>query len=304
MTDDSILEVNEILKKFTNLPKDVILADWLQSVSENLNPVTKFQREILTKINDQMKKNVIRSRIPSIEIAENRDLHKSLPKLKKLRDLSFGLTAEVQIIQRWIEVCEKFSLIEEIRSRKTIFNRKELAEAILNNTNPISVIENLRSDIPEFLSLAKVLEIDVNIVLSSLSEEILKNPRNLESALECFAEGSKNLSIFADCLADKIEQCSHCSMSYDIFFIIKKLFPESLNRISQASKIEFIGQFWSEIENTPISDETTLNYLFQKIKQLKNFSQNIKFPAGSQKRFEKVESILEFIRSLDFNLFS
>ena len=286
------------------MPKDVILADWLQRVSENLNPVTKFQREILSKINDQMKKNVIRSRIPSIEIVENRDLHKFLPQLKKLHDLSFGLTAEVKIIQRWIEVCEKFSLIEEIRTRKTIFNRKELAEAILNNTNPISVIENLRSDIPEFLSLAKVLEIDVRIVLSSLSEEILKNPRNLESALECFAEGSKNLSIFADCLADKIEHCSQFSVSYDIFFIIKKLFPESLNRISQATKIEFLGRFWSEIDNTPISDETTLNNLFQKIKQLKSFGQNTKFQPESQRRFEKVENILEFIKSLDFNLFS
>ena len=286
------------------MPKDVILADWLQRVSENLNPVTKFQREILSKINDQMKKNVIRSRIPSIEIVENRDLLKFLPQLKKLHDLSFGLTAEVKIIQRWIEVCEKFSRIEEIRTRKTVFNRKELAEAILENTNSISVIENLRSDIPEFLSLAKVLEIDVKIVLSSLSEEILKNPRNLESALECFAEGSKNLSIFADCLADKIEQCSQLSMSYDIFFIIGKLFPESLNRISQASKIEFLGRFWSEMDNTPISDETTLNNFFQKIKQLKSFGQNIKFPPESQRRFEKVESILEFIKSLDFNLFS
>ena len=286
------------------MPKDVILADWLQRVSENLNPVTKFQREILSKINDQMKKNVIRSRIPSIEIVENRDLLKFLPQLKKLHDLSFGLTAEVKIIQRWIEVCEKFSRIEEIRTRKTVFNRKELAEAILENTNPIAMIENLRSDIPEFLSLAKVLEIDVKIVLSSLSEEILKNPRNLESALECFAEGSKNLSIFADCLADKIEQCRQLSMSFDIFFIIGKLFPESLNRISQASKIEYLGQFWSEIDNTPISDETTLNNLFQKIKQLKSFGQNTKFQPESQRRFEKVENILEFIKSLDFNLFS
>ena len=110
-----------------------------------------------------MRKRIILSKIPLIESVDTNEFLKSLPILEKLKSLSFGLAKEENLLEKWIQLCRKFQGIEEIQTRKTVFHRQNLAKAFLRGENLLPVIEGLRTDVPEFLSLAKVLDIDVKL---------------------------------------------------------------------------------------------------------------------------------------------
>ena len=114
-------------------------------------------------MDDDMRKRIILSKIPLIESVDTKEFLKSLPILEKLKSLSFGLAKEENLLEKWIQLCRKFQGIEEIQTRKTVFHRQNLAKAFLRGENLLPVIEGQRTDVPEFLSLAKVLDIDVKL---------------------------------------------------------------------------------------------------------------------------------------------